>query len=86
MNGTPVGLTPMPLLSPPHHLALREGMAPRPVELSFVGGRLVGIHQTPRSERPPPAPFRSQASCIGTSSHPSGGGGEAAAEFIKSKR
>ena len=78
--------TPMPLLSPSHHLALREYMAPRPAELSLVGGQLMGILQTPMPEYPPPALFRSQTSYVGTHSHPSGVGGEAAAEFIKSKR
>lgn len=61
-------------------------MAPRPAELSLVGGQLVGIHQTPMPEYPPPALFRSQTSCVGTHSQPSGVGGEATAEFIKSKR
>lgn len=41
--------------------------------------------QIPRPGCPPLAPFRSQTSCVGSSSHPSGGGGEAAAEFIRAK-
>lgn len=48
MNGAPACLTPMPYC--PHHLALRESMAPWPAELSLVGRWLVGIPEQGASD------------------------------------